>query len=105
MDTTCKWANLHLRFIRHELLREPFNPFNRKKWVHKPLLNFSVQAKVEQVTQKFMHNKIKCEVQMLYLSKVKLYEMDKCNFPVANSKIVLNLRSDREYICSGYKHY
>ena len=40
----------HLPFIRCELLRELFNPCNRKKWPHKPLLNFSVQSKFCQTT-------------------------------------------------------
>ena len=33
----------HLRFIRHELLLEPFSP-------HNPFLNFSVHAKVDQIS-------------------------------------------------------
>ena len=36
----------HLRFIRRELLRELFSPCNHEKWVHNPLLDFSVPAKV-----------------------------------------------------------
>ena len=41
--------NSPLRFFRHELLRELFSPRNRKKWVHNPLLNFSVHAIVDQI--------------------------------------------------------
>ena len=32
----------HLWFIRRELLRKLFSPLNREKWLHNPLLNFSV---------------------------------------------------------------
>ena len=35
--------------IRPELLSELFSPRNRKKWVHNPLLHFSVHAKVDQI--------------------------------------------------------
>ena len=42
-------VNSHLRFIRRELLRELFSPRNHKKWVHNPLLNYSVHAKVEKI--------------------------------------------------------
>ena len=41
--------NSHLRFFRRELLCELFSPRNRKKWVHNPLLNFSVHAIVEKI--------------------------------------------------------
>ena len=41
--------NSHLRFFRRELLCELFSPRNRKKWVHNPLLNFSVHAIVDQI--------------------------------------------------------
>ena len=41
--------NSHLRFFRRELLRELFSPHNRKKWVHNPLLNFSVHTIVDQI--------------------------------------------------------
>ena len=41
--------NSHLRLFRRELLRELFRPRNRKKWVHNPLLNFSVCAIVDQI--------------------------------------------------------
>ena len=40
----------HLRFIRRELLCKLFSPRNRKTWVPNPLLNFSVYAKVDQIT-------------------------------------------------------
>ena len=39
----------HLRFIRDELLSDLFSPHNYEKWVHKPLLYFSVHAKVDQI--------------------------------------------------------
>ena len=39
----------HLRFFRRELLHELFSPCNRKKWVHNPLLNFSVHTIVDQI--------------------------------------------------------
>ena len=39
-----------LRFVRHGLLRELFSPHNHNKWVHNPLLNFSVHAKVDKIT-------------------------------------------------------
>ena len=39
----------HLRFIRHEILRECFSQCIHEKLVHNPLLNFSVQAKVDQI--------------------------------------------------------
>ena len=39
----------HLRFIRHQLLRELFSPRNHEEWVCNPLLNFSVHAKVHQI--------------------------------------------------------
>ena len=39
----------HLRFIRHEILRERFSQCNHEKWLHNPILNFSVQAKVDQI--------------------------------------------------------
>ena len=39
----------HLRFIRCELLRERFSPKIATKWVHNPLLNYSVHAKVEKI--------------------------------------------------------
>ena len=39
----------HLRFIRRELLHQLFSPHNHKKWVHNPLQNFSVHAKVDQI--------------------------------------------------------
>ena len=41
--------NSQLRFFRRELLREPFSPHNHKKWVHNPLLNFSVHTIVGQI--------------------------------------------------------
>ena len=40
----------HLRFIRHELLRELFRPCNCEKWVQNPLLNFLVQVKIDQIS-------------------------------------------------------
>ena len=33
----------------YELLHELFSPQNHEKWVHNPLLNFSVHAKVDQM--------------------------------------------------------
>ena len=39
----------HLRFIRRELLHELFSPRNHEKLVHNPLLNFSVNVKVDQI--------------------------------------------------------
>ena len=42
-------AHSHLRFIRRELLPELLSPHNQEKWVHNPLLNFSIQTKVEQI--------------------------------------------------------
>ena len=41
--------NSHLRFFRRELLHELFSPRNHKKWVHNPLLNFSVHPIVEKI--------------------------------------------------------
>ena len=41
--------NSPLRFFRRELLRELFSPHNHKKWVHDPLLNFSVHPIVDQI--------------------------------------------------------
>ena len=38
----------HLKFIRHELLRELFSPHNHEKWMHNSSLNFSVHKKVDQ---------------------------------------------------------
>ena len=37
----------HLKFIRRDLLPELFSPYNRKMGAH-PLLNFSVQANIDQ---------------------------------------------------------
>ena len=39
----------HLRFIRRELLHELFSPRNHEKLAHNPLLNFSVNVKVDQI--------------------------------------------------------
>ena len=39
----------HLKFIRHEILRERFSQCNHEKWLQNPILNFSVQAKVDQI--------------------------------------------------------
>ena len=39
----------HLLFIGRELLHKLFSPDNRHKWVHNPLLNFAVHAKVDQI--------------------------------------------------------
>ena len=36
-------------FFRRELFRELFSQCHRKKWVHNPLLNFSVHAIVDQI--------------------------------------------------------
>ena len=44
-----KRLHLHLQFISRELLRELFSPRNHEKWVHSPLLNFSVRAKFYQI--------------------------------------------------------
>ena len=40
----------HLQFIRRELLHKLFSPCNRKKWVHNPLLNFSFNAIVDEIS-------------------------------------------------------
>ena len=40
----------HLRFIRRELLPKLVSPRNHEKCVHNSLLNFSVHAKVDQIT-------------------------------------------------------
>ena len=45
----CVMVHSHLRFIMRELLCELFSSHNRKKWVHNPLLNFSVHAIVDQI--------------------------------------------------------
>ena len=45
----CVRLNSHLWFFRRELLRELFSPCNSKKWVHNPLLNFSVHTIVDQI--------------------------------------------------------
>ena len=39
----------HVRFIRRKLLRKLSSPCNCTKWVHNPLLIFSVHAKVDQI--------------------------------------------------------
>ena len=51
-EDTCEYTLMiysHLRFARHELLHELFSPCNHKKWVHNPLLNFSIHVKVDQI--------------------------------------------------------
>ena len=47
--TPCLRLNSHLRFFSRELLCELFSAGNRKKWVHNPLLNFSVHTIVDQI--------------------------------------------------------
>ena len=42
-------------FIRRELLCELFSPCNQQKWVQDPLLNLSVQAKVDQIASVNAH--------------------------------------------------
>ena len=39
----------HPQFIRRELLPELFGPCNHEKLVYNPLLNFSVEAKIDQI--------------------------------------------------------
>ena len=46
----CVKVHSHLRFIKHELLREFFSPGNSEKWVNSPLLNFSVQEILHAIT-------------------------------------------------------
>ena len=49
MDHNHLQARSHLRFIRHEVLRKLFSSHNREKCLHKSLLNFSDDAKVDQI--------------------------------------------------------
>ena len=43
------WGPINLRFIRCELLHGLFRQCNHEKWLHNPLLNFSLHAKVDQI--------------------------------------------------------
>ena len=48
-------AHSYLRFIRRELLYDFFSPRNLEKWIHNPLLNISVQTKVDQIAGECAH--------------------------------------------------
>ena len=50
--TPCEQASRvhsHQRFIRRKLSHVLFSPCNHEKWVNNPLLNFSIQAEVDQI--------------------------------------------------------
>ena len=77
----------HLRFIWHEL----FSPHNHEKWVHNPILNFSVHSKVGQLVSVNAPANSSHHSSCLIIFKYEWTLREDLNLEKANSKAIFSL--------------